>query len=283
MGAINKIVRVILLLTSFFCVSCEDVDITGFFYNNNPVNDRVKESLKWNETNPRQSIAVAGTEYTLLIAGDSHVGGTVNLSTFLNRANTTGASAIIIVGDLTTGHKEDYDLFKQVVDTKNSLPAFFVVGNHDLFFDGWKAYFDYFGSSTYSFKVYTSNATDLYICLDTGSGTLGSRQLEWVTSLLEKERKNVRYCIVSTHVNFIREHRTSSTNILVEELRAIIDLCYKYSIDLVVTGHDHNRSEQYFVMTHFITLDALEDDFENASYLTLHVKEDGLVSTFTGL
>lgn len=283
MAAIKKIKKIIPVAAMLICFSCEDVDFTGFFYNSNPVNDRVKESLEWNETNPKQAITVAGTEYTLLIAGDSHVGGTVNLTTFLTQANTTGASGIIIAGDLTTGHKEDYDVFRQVVESKNSLPAFFAVGNHDLFFDGWKVYFDYFGSSTYSFKVITDNAIDLYICLDTGSGTLGSKQLEWVTSLLEKERKSVRYCIVFTHVNFIREHRTSSTNLLVEELRAILDLCYKYSIDLVITGHDHNRSEQFFNKTHFLTLDALEDDFDKASYLTLNVKDSGIESIFTVL
>jgi len=278
-----KIGRCILTIAMLFCVSCEDVDFSGFFYNNNPVNDRVKESLEWNKVNPEKSIIIPGTDYTILVAGDSHVGGTVNLNTFLTQANTTGASGIVIAGDLTTGHKEDYDVFKQEIDAKTNLPTFFVVGNHDLFFDGWDVYFDYFGSSTYSFKVNTSEATDLFICLDTGSGTLGSKQLNWVTDLLEKERKNVRYCVVITHVNFIREHRTSSTNLLVEEVRAILDLCYRHSIDLVITGHDHNRSEQYFNRTHFLTLDALEDDFEHAGYLSLQVKESGLVTTFVGL
>ena len=283
MATMIKIGRCVLTIAILFCVSCEDVDFSGFFYNNNPVNDRVKESLEWNKANPEKSIIIPGTDYTILVAGDSHVGGIVNLNTFLTQANTTGASGIVIAGDLTTGHKEDYDVFKQEIDTKTNLPTFFVVGNHDLFFDGWDVYFDYFGSSTYSFKVNTSEATDLFICLDTGSGTLGSKQLNWVTDLLEKERKNVRYCVVITHVNFIREHRTSSTNLLVEEVRAILDLCYRHSIDLVITGHDHNRSEQYFNRTHFLTLDALEDDFEHAGYLSLQVKESGLVTTFVGL
>jgi UDP-2,3-diacylglucosamine pyrophosphatase LpxH len=151
-----------------------------------------------------------------------------------------------------------------------------MIGNHDLFFHGWDTYFELFGSSTYSFTVRTSDTSDLYICLDSGGGTHGWRQLEWLKDLLEKERKNVRYCILFTHNNFFRTRRTGSTNPLVDELRVLMDLCYTNSVDMVIMGHDHKRSEEFLGVTRYVTLDALQDDFEDASYLELHVKENGL-------
>jgi 3',5'-cyclic AMP phosphodiesterase CpdA len=279
----KKRLTVVLLLGMLLFVSCRKLDPLGFLYSTTPVNERIKQSLEWNKTHPIEDIQVSGSDYILVVAADSHVGGTLNLDALITEANKPANSGLVMVGDLTTGNKEDYVTFKQELDSKNSVPAFLMSGNHDLFFDGWGTFQDFFGSSTYSFKVKTNDTTDLFICLDSGGGTLGWRQLEWLKDLLEKERKNARYCILFSHVNFFREHRTGSTNPLVEELRVMIDLCYSYSINMVINGHDHNRSEDSFGITRFVTLDALEDDFENASYMKLQVKAIGLETTFVEL
>jgi predicted phosphodiesterase len=284
MGIWNKIKTAIILCTLLVCHSCnEDVDNSGYFYSPDPVNERVKQSLEWNDSNPSRSISVSGTEYTLLIGGDIHAGGTVNLEAFIAQVNKPGISGMIIIGDLTTGKKEDFENFKQKLDSANSCPAFMIVGNHDLFFNGWDIYFDLFGSSTYSFTVRTDDTSDLYICLDSGGGTHGWIQMEWLKDLLEKERKNARYCFLLTHNNFFRTHRTGSTNPLVNELRVMIDLCYEYSVDMVIMGHDHKRSEDFLGRTRYVTLDDLQDDSENASYLELQVKESGPVYKFIRL
>ena len=41
-------------------------------------------------------------------------------------------------------------------------PVFLITGNHDLFFDGWKTFYEFFGSSTYYFTVSTPEVPDLY-------------------------------------------------------------------------------------------------------------------------
>jgi 3',5'-cyclic AMP phosphodiesterase CpdA len=283
MGIMNKKTVTIFLLAVLFCGACEDLDFTGFIRSPDPVNKRVKQSLEWNETHPAREIFVQGSDYDLLVGGDSHVGGTVNLGTFLEQANTTGICGVIMVGDITTGKKEDYVTFNQELDLKCSGPAFMIVGNHDLFFNGWDTFFSFFGSSTYSFTVRTEDATDLYICLDTGGGTLGWRQLEWLKDLLENERKNTRYCVIFTHNNFFREHRTLSTNPLVDELKIIIDLCYTNEVNMVITGHDHKRSEEHLGKTWYVTVDALVDGCNNASYLKLQARESSLGFVFVEL
>ena len=68
---------VYLLIIILTCNSCmEDADLSGFLYSADPVNERVKLSLEWNKKNPDKDLCYQGTDYTLLIAGDSEVGGT---------------------------------------------------------------------------------------------------------------------------------------------------------------------------------------------------------------
>lgn len=54
----------------------KDVDLTGFLYSADPVNERVKLSLEWNRKKSNREVFVPGTDYTLLIAGDTEIGGT---------------------------------------------------------------------------------------------------------------------------------------------------------------------------------------------------------------
>jgi hypothetical protein len=258
----------------------KDADLTGFLYSANPVNERVSLSLEWDRLNPGKDLDIEGTDYSLLIAGDSEIGGTNNLDTLISRAKKPGVAGYVIVGDITSGDPKGYDIVEHDLDTKNPDHAFYILGNHDLFFNGWDKYYSYFGSSTYAFTVKTNEASDLYICLDSGNGTIGSRQLEWLSDLLAKERKNHRFCIIFSHVNFFREHHTFSANPLVDELHVLLDLFYRYSIDMVITGHDHHRSTEFFGKTQYITLDAFFDGFKEASYLRLEIQNGKLISCF---
>jgi hypothetical protein len=268
----------IIILT---CNSCmDDADLTGFLYSADPVNERVEQSLKWNDNHPAKDVIFNSTDYSLLVAGDSEIGSTANLDTLIGRAKKPGVAGYVVVGDITSGDPKGYDILKNDLNEKNPGPAFYILGNHDLFFNGWDKYFEYFGSSTYAFTVKAGDTSDLYICLDSGNGTIGSRQLNWLSDLLAKERKNHRFCIIFNHVNFFREHHTFSANPLVDELRVLIDLFYRNSVDMVIMGHDHRRSEESFGKTHYVTLDAFYDGYKEASYLRLEIKNGKLISGF---
>ena len=91
----KKKVTVLLLMAVLFCVSCSKLDPTGFLYSTVPVNERVKQSLEWNNLNTSRDIEVSGTDYNLLVAGDSHVGTTVNLDALFARANMPGISGLV--------------------------------------------------------------------------------------------------------------------------------------------------------------------------------------------
>jgi hypothetical protein len=137
-----------------------------------------------------------------------------------------------------------------------------------------------FGSSSYSFSVTTPVASDLYICLDTGGGTLGPSQLSWLKELLINERPNYRRCVIVTHNNLFRIRRTTSTTPQVEELSVLIELFAKYSVDMAITGHDHKKNVVEFGGTVHITMDALKDGLDYSGYFQLNVESGKLGYNF---
>jgi predicted phosphodiesterase len=233
--------------------------------------ERFNHSIEWNKQHPYSEIETSSDNYSLLCVADCHVGGTKNVECFFNMAKSSTASAIVMVGDITTGHALDYEKFRTCLPNQPCLPIFFIAGNHDDFFGGWEEFNSKFGSSTYLFTVATPNATDLFICLDSSGGTLGEKQLKWLENNLQSVRPKYRKCIVFSHVNLFRPRHTTSTNLFVEETIVLIELFTKYHVDMVITGHDHVRDDSLFGVTRYIQLDALEDDAQNAGYFKIEV------------
>ncbi len=272
---------IIFLFTLSGCMY--DLDVGGMFGHADNANERFNQSMQWNADNNSRNVGIYGSKYSIYFGGDSHVGGTVNLQKLIDISEDSMALAMVIAGDVSTGRADDYLVLDSVLQGTNRVHTCLVAGNHDLYFDGWKSFYELFGSSCYTMDVHSTNATDLFIFLDTGSGTLGNLQLEWLKNLLEEERENYRYVVVSTHLNFFRNRMTGSTNPLNEELLVFLDLFEKHRVNLLISGHDHDRYIEEFGHTTYITLDAMLDDAEQASYLNLSVSPEGLTYEFVKL
>ena len=266
-----------LILLAF---ACKKADVKHMFVSSESVNLRFNESISWNLNNGERTVLVNQENYILYIMADSHVGGTKNLNTFLQLAKDSTANAVVMLGDLTTGWKADYTTFENTLNTYNDLNIFTTVGNHDLYFDGWPEFLTRFGASCYTFTIKTPKEKDLYICLDSGSGTFGKEQLDWLKSLLKNKRENYRNCIVLTHLNFFRFRKTASTNPLVKEVHTMIELFTKYNVNMVITGHDHKNNEDFFGKTIYLNVEALSDDQKDSGYLILNHNGNQLSYTF---
>jgi len=247
------------------------------------VNQRFEQSMDWNNDHPYKILNVPVDDYSIFAMADSHLGGTINLDFFLSEAKRMDVVAAVMVGDLTTGHTTDFNTFQQHLPDQDTLISFQIIGNHDLYFDGWKQFYSIFGSTTYIFTVKTPQSDDLFICLDSGSGTLGSDQLDWLKNTLKTNRSDYRRCVLFTHNNLFRIRHTTSTNPFVEELHVLMELCIKYQIDMVVTGHDHEQNDVVFGNTTHITMDALLDDSDNAGYLNINIKQGKIEYEFVNL
>ncbi len=269
-----KLKTAFLALCVIMLTSCYEVDFSGLISRSESSNQRFEESMNWFSQNPERELILTSDEYLILTIGDTHVGTTNNLEHFFGIARSEGADAVIMVGDLTTGRGSDYETFYNSLPGREELPWFALVGNHDLYFGGWEHFYSLFGPSVYTVKLITPEAQDLIICLDTGSGTLGSRQTEWLKYILENTRGNYRHCMIFTHNNLFRIPRTWSTNPVVEELHVLMDLFTREGVDLFVAGHDHRSNILEFGNTTYIVVDALKDGLSNAGYLEISINGD---------
>lgn len=278
----NRITFNIIFLSSIFLclIGCRKLDTGGMFVSPESANERFKQSEEWNSNHPFQKIIVPADDYVIFSMSDSHVGETINLDTFLLRAAKENAAAIVMAGDLTTGHKDDYAVFQQHLLNADTLNLFPVAGNHDLYFNGWEQFHSRFGTSTFLFTVKTPAASDLFICIESGSGTLGSEQINWLKNILENKRADYRHCVLFTHTNFFREDHAISTNPPVEEIQFLMELFTKCRVDMLVAGHEHEKSTKIFGNTTYIVMDALLDNTDEAGYLKLSIKNENIVNEF---
>lgn len=279
-----KLRNLALLFTGFLITACsQKIDFSGFFYSTDKIETRFAQSANWNKTHPFKQLSVGTDAYQLLVAGDSHIGPLQNFRKFVSEAQKPENTAMIIVGDVVSGKAQDYVALKENLPDFNATPYFMLVGNHDIYFDGWKSFYKDYGTSTYLFFVKTPSATDIYICLDSGSGTLGPSQLSWLKEVLLTQRPQCRNCIVFSHVNFFRNRHTGSTNPLVEELYVLMDLFAKNNVQFIISGHDHVQSINEFGNTTYITMDGLLDTLPTASFMKLKVKSNQIQYEFVKL
>jgi 3',5'-cyclic AMP phosphodiesterase CpdA len=264
---------IVLLLIGFIFSACNYADMGGMFVVNESVNERFEQSVKANNLTGDFGFVTNSDDYQLVVMGDVHIGGTENFDKAIEQIKVLNPIALVLDGDICNGNAEDYETLEQHLPEKTDLMYFMLAGNHELYFGGWNEYYSRFGSSSYYFTVKTPVATDLFICLDTGSGTLGSKQLAWFKKLLVESRLQYRRCIVFTHNNLYRIRHTLSTNPTNEELLVLTELFAKYKVDMVVTGHDHFKNVIKLGNTTHITMNALHDGFMYAGYFQINIIE----------
>lgn len=269
--------KFILFSALFFVLSSclKELDFSTFIYSKARVEERFKQSMEWNETHPYRTIETTDEDYRLIITGDIHVGGPKtnnNYEKLLARAVEGDITAVAYLGDLASGRKEDEQKFHDILNPDSIVPSFALIGNHDLYFDGWAGFSAVHGTSVYYFEVKTPTKKDLYICLDSGNGVFGDSQVAWLRNLLKNSVGKYDRQILMTHSNFSRIHYTASTSPIMEEMIGVMDLVEEYQVDMVISGHDHRRAIQTFGNTDYIILDALRDDAKNATYMMLQKK-----------
>lgn len=148
---------------------------------------------------PTNNVALADpSNFTFGIVGDLHIGNadTGRFRRILSAAQTEGDSFMVLLGDLADqGVREDYTAIQDAVAAFGFTGASFpVLGNHDIFEDGWTHYKAVMGPSHYTFTIGNSK----FIVLDTGDGTLGDQGMDWFESQL-KQPRSTSHLFVASH------------------------------------------------------------------------------------
>ena len=281
-----QMVKRIILFCSIAAVlnGCDMLDLKGLVVpTSQVVGDRFDQSISMTSDKAVSSIEV-DEEYTFYVCTDPHINETsVNLEKYsATLRGDAKADFGVQLGDCTDkiGKLPRYmEAIKYDPDRHSyNYPIFTVLGNHDLFFDGWEEYKSLIGPSVYWFEAKSASAKDLYIVLDTATGTLGRKQTRWIKSFLKDNRSSYRHCIIMTHTNIFNSDHTQNTsgNLNFDETLELMDFLSENKVDLVLQGHDHYREDLRFNGVRYTVVGTIRDEIEAPEYLRVIVTDKGL-------
>ena len=273
----------------FSLSSCNRLDILGMVVNRSDTEVRVADWLEWDAQNGMPVVNDVPDEYCFYSCSDSHYserdsigpqGENDRLYQYITAMrNDADAAFAIHAGDMVneSGEKgflmtEDairYNAETQTVDK----PCFLVIGNHDVYYDCADFFKQHFHTSTYSVTVNTvSGYKDFFIFLDSGNGTHGTLQLEWLEEQLS-HRTDYRHCFVISHNWLFRTTynytTTPAANLPEDEQYAFMDLMSHNAVDMVIMGHFHARDVKTFGGVKYVMTDNLNEGKEEPSYLVV--------------
>lgn len=263
---------------------CDVYDIKGMFV---PTSDlvgvRFEQSVAKTGNKSVATIEVS-EEYMFYVCTDPHVDGSHRNMTSFNDALRTDAKASfgIVLGDVIDriGMRPLY-MESVAYDAErhtHNYPIFNVLGNHDLFFDGWAEHLELVGPSVYWWEVKFDGGSDLFIVLDSATGTLGAKQTKWLREFLANNRTRYRHCIISKHTNLFNTDNTQSTsgNMPFEESFALFELLSRNNVTLVLQGHDHYREDLTYGGVRYTVVGTIKDASPDPEYLKVRVTPSGV-------
>lgn len=281
------------VVAMLLAMGCNRLDIAGMVVNRSDTEERVAEWLDYNAQNSEPVIENAPDEYHIYSCSDSHYserdsivpqGEKDRLYKYITaERNDPKAIFAIHAGDMVNesgevGFRMTEAALRYNAETQaENDPCFLVIGNHDVYYDCADFFKQYFHTSTYTVTVKTVGGfQDLYIFLDSGNGTHGKRQLEWLEEKLS-HREDYRHCVVISHNWLFRTSynytTTPAANLPQDEQYAFMDLMSQNHVELVLMGHFHMREQRQFGGVQYVMSDNLNDSQVTPSYLVVNVGE----------
>lgn len=269
--------------------SCNRLDILGMVVNRSDTEARVSNWLNYNDQNGMPVVDSVPDEYCFYSCSDSHYserdsivpqGENDRLYHYIKAMRNDAKAAFAIhAGDMVNESGEaGFKMTEKALrfDPANQLedkPCFLVIGNHDVYFDCADYFKQYFHTSTYAVTVKTLGGhQDLFLFLDSGNGTHGKKQLEWLESQLAN-RKQYRYCFVISHNWLFRTTynytTTPAANLPEDEQYAFMNLMSENDVNMVIMGHFHYTDAKTFDGVQYVMTDNLNEDKEEASYMVV--------------
>ena len=255
--------RTLTILLLLALTACSRYDFTGFLWMSSPsVEDRFAASMEYNKANGPFTVAVPTENYRLYVVTDVHVWkSTANLDKFaaILKADATAAPFWLSLGDIVDGQGNMPVFAEHASGTGKTM--FNTMGNHDLYYSGWKDWQPLFHTSAYTVDaVLPSGARDLFIALDSGNASLGRSQRAWLEETLAAAQGKYRHITVFTHTHFFRKDASQGTtsNYAMEETMDLTALFARYGVSQVLTGHDHTQERSLYKGVPYAVLGALK-------------------------
>lgn len=281
-----------IIIRTSLCVICAlslsscygNLDVIGMVYGQSPRSDvRFEDSMHYNDSAGYKTLIIPEDEYLVYYSTDMHVDTNWNNLTTWSSAyrNDPDCYFAIILGDIINSINH-YDEFMQGIafnpETQaKDKPLFCTVGNHDLYYNQWAEYLKYWHTSTYYFIAQTPNYKDLFICMDSGDGTWGRKQFDWLKQLLaESADENYRHITLFTHTHIFKRDKSQghTSNYTLEETYEIMDILSRYNVEWYVSGHCHSRDVADYKGVKYIIVDTMEEPAEHPCYMIASFGKD---------
>ncbi len=272
-----------MVLVAGIFVCCETIDLKGLVMPTGDVVDkRFEKSMSLTDNKAVANFEAKGS-YTFYVCADPHIDNTnENLREFSTRLrNSKDAMFGIVLGDCyarisalpTYIEALKYVSGVQATDT----PIFSLLGNHDIYHRGWDKYSEQLGASVYWFDVQYATGGDLFIALDSASGTLGKQQMDWLRKFLAEVRDKYRHCVILTHTNlfYTDNSQLGSSNMAFEETAALTELFSRHRVTLCLQGHDHYREDLVLGGVRYTIIGTISDNAQRAEYLIIRLSDKG--------
>ncbi|MDC7126718.1 MAG: metallophosphoesterase [Spirochaetales bacterium] len=274
----RKIVIVLILL--IILVSCNlNVDFLGYFYSYSTPNQRFTESQSLEDRVSTESLTSTGDSYSFSIISDVHVNeDTEYFEKLIDEILPADDIIIFDCGDsVQSGTFEQFSKYKEIMDGSGKF-WFQSIGNHDLYYSGWKNYKKTIGKSSYKIEIGTegSSGSLLAIILDSGNAAIGNLQKNWLEEILVSESGLWNHIIVLTHSNFFSNRATTVVQYGdPDEVYYLMSLFEEYGVSYVFMGHEHQWSQRIINNVTYVTLDPVIDR-NNSSYEHVTINGDEL-------
>lgn len=255
------------------------LDMKGMFSpQGETVNVRFQQSKTYNDSVGEIHLNMQADDYVIYVCTDSHITKKAhrNLDYFVAQYDAAnGPKLALHLGDLIDAQK-NYSCADSIlhIGTRTQADTLFITpGNHDIYFKQWSVYRSFFKSSAYWFDTRNGNKKlDLFICLDSAEGSLGTEQTKWLKDLLaEKSQEGYRHIIVFTHTHLwkLDGSQGHTSNYALEETYALTYTLAKYGVEYVWSGHQHARQHVTFKGVQYMVLDSTKDDEKGQHYMTV--------------
>ncbi len=176
-------------------------------------------------------------KFSFSTVGDLHLGATTWLEKMLALSAADGDAFAIMLGDLADqGTAEQVNAYHAaILASPLAGKVFSILGNHDIFADGWEFFKAKVGPSHYAFTVGNSR----FVALDTADATLGSEQTEWLNQQLGG-RPETNIFLLSHYSPIVAGVRSYLRFSDAQEAQALMKLATTRNVSAWLAAHYHS-------------------------------------------
>lgn len=261
------------LLSILTLSSCTNFDL-------DPLTKRVNDNFSGKLNSPGDIDPAGANQFSFVVMADTHIGnpGGEVMKSMLDRVQAHGDAFVLVAGDLTDTGQEGQFLTFLTVFGNAGIPFRAAIGNHDIFFGGWKHYSRHLGRSIYSF-----NADNVHVAvIDTANGTIGEKQLRWLENDLRAATQEHK--IVMAHFPPWNGNVSSLFKLASEEEAAVLKtILYETGVDIMFGGHYHGYNETIIGGVKYIVTGGANDLIDPGNkqhFFRVHVNGSNLRTEF---